>query len=247
MQTEKLPPKEMWIDKLPNRMALKVMLENQAGAIKAVDSALEEIEKASEAIYNKLKENLNSRLIYVGAGTSARIGFQDGAELLPTFGWPEKRVAYLIAGGFKALTEAVENAEDNVLDTKKLVDGIKITSSDVVIALSASGTTPFTISVVNEANKKNVLTIGIGNNYGAELQKVAKFGITLNTGFEILAGSTRLKAGTAQKICLNMISTLVMSNLGNIQNGMMINLNPNNKKLKERYGRIKIYLDELKK
>lgn len=246
MQTEKLPPKEMWIDKLPNRMALKVMLENQAGAIKAVDSALEEIEKASEAIYNKLKDNLNSRLIYVGAGTSARIGFQDGAELLPTFGWPEKRVAYLIAGGLRALTEPIENAEDNVVDTKRLIEDIKITSSDVIIALSASGTTPFTTSVVNETNKKNVLTIGIGNNRGAQLQKIAKFGITLDTGFEIVAGSTRLKAGTAQKICLNMISTLVMSNLGNIENGMMINLNPNNKKLKERFNRIKKLLDSKK-
>lgn len=242
METEKQPPKEMWIDKMHNNMALRVMLENQAEAINAVKLALDQIEKASNAIYCKLKANVKSRLIYVGAGTSARIGFQDGTELLPTFGWPQKRVAYLIAGGFKALTEPVENAEDNVIDTKSLIEDRKITSSDVILALAASGETPYTISVVNEANKKNALTIGIGNNPGAKLQKSASIGITLDTGFEILAGSTRLKAGTAQKICLNMISTLVMSNLGNVQNGMMINMMPKNQKLRKRKKKINTLL-----
>lgn len=234
MNTEEQPPKSMWIDKMSTYNALKVMLDNQAEAINAINLALNDIEKAVNAIFKRLHKYPDSRIIYVGAGTSARIGVQDGTELFPTFGWPKNRVDYIIAGGFKSLTEPIENAEDNIEDGKRQVKKLNITSIDVVIALAASGTTPFTVGVINEVNKINALTIGIGNNEKTKLQKVANYGITLNTGFEILAGSTRLKAGTSQKICLNLISTLCMSKLNRMKNGIMSNLVATNKKLRKR-------------
>ena len=234
MKTEEQPPKSMWIDKMSTYNALKVMLDNQAEAINAINLALNDIDKAVNAIFKRLHTYPDSRIIYVGAGTSARIGVQDGTELFPTFGWPKNRVDYIIAGGFKSLTEPIENAEDNIEDAKRQVKKLNITSFDVVIALAASGTTPFTLGVINEVNKINALTIGIGNNEKTKLQKVANYGITLNTGFEILAGSTRLKAGTSQKICLNLISTLCMSKLNRMKNGIMSNLIATNKKLRKR-------------
>ncbi len=238
METEKQPPSNMWIDKMDNHKALRVMLENQSEAVIAIKLALYDIEKASSAIYKKLSNNNKSRIIYVGAGTSARIGVQDGSELFPTFGWPKNRVAYVVAGGLEALTASVENAEDNIEEAKKIIGTLNVTELDVVIGISASGATPFTVSAIHEANKINALTIGIGNNPGTKLQKIAVHGITLDTGFEILAGSTRLKAGTSQKICLNLISTLCMSKLNRIKNGMMSNLIATNKKLRIRKQKI---------
>lgn len=234
METENQPPKNKWIDKMKNSEALEVMLENQAEAIPAIKLAIDDINKAIDKIYEKLSSNVYSRIIYVGSGTSARIGVQDGIELYPTFGWPQNRVDYIIAGGIKALTEPIENAEDDVLEAKKMFKKLKVTNIDVLIGLSASGITPFTLAVISEANNVNALTIGIGNNKGTSLQKIANIGITLQTGYEILAGSTRLKAGTAQKICLNLISTLCMSKLDRIKNGIMSHLVATNDKLRTR-------------
>lgn len=242
METEQQPPKNEWIDKMNGKEALKVMLQSQSESIDAIRLALDDILKVSEAIYNKLDKVPNSRIIYAGAGTSARICVQDGTELFPTFGWPKERIDFLVAGGLNALTESIENAEDNVEYGEEIVKKIKISESDVVIALSASGTTPFAVSVINSSNKLNALTIGIGNNVGTKLQKIANLSITLNTGYELLAGSTRLKAGTAQKICLNLISSLVMCKLGLIKNGLMINMIPTNKKLLDRKLKIKSYI-----
>ncbi len=234
METENQPPKHKWIDKMTNLEALNIMLDNQAESIPAIKLALNDINYAVDEIFNKLKRNDSSRIIYVGAGTSARIGVQDGTELYPTFGWPKNRVDYIIAGGVKALTEPIENAEDDIIESKKMLRQLKVTRDDVLIGLSASGITPFTIAVMLEANKLNVLTIGIGNNKGTKLQRVCNIGITLQTGYEILAGSTRLKAGTAQKICLNLISTLCMSKLNRMKNGIMSNLVATNNKLRKR-------------
>ena len=243
MKTEGQPPKSMWIDKMSNYNALKVMLNNQAESINAIDKALNDIDNAVSSIFKRLFMYPNSRIIYAGAGTSARIGVQDGTELFPTFGWPKNRVAYIIAGGFKSLTEPIENAEDDIEDAKRQVKKLNIKSFDVVIALSASGTTPFTVAVITEVNKINALTIGIGNNQKTKLQESAEHGITIDTGFEILAGSTRLKAGTSQKICLNLISTLCMSKLNRMKNGIMSNLVATNKKLRKRKKLINSYVD----
>jgi N-acetylmuramic acid 6-phosphate etherase len=234
METEEQPPQHLWIDKMENMQALEAMLENHEGSISAVKLALNDINLAVNEMFKNLNSYQYTRIIYVGAGTSARIGVQDGTELYPTFGWPKDRVDYIIAGGKSALTQPIENAEDDVLKAKKMFKKLKITDKDVLIGLSASGITPFTLAVINEANNVNALTIGIGNNKGTKLQKIANVGITLQTGYEILAGSTRLKAGTAQKICLNLISTLCMSKLGRIKNGMMSHLVTTNKKLRIR-------------
>ena len=175
----------------------------------------------------------------LGAGTSARIGVQDGSELFPTFGWPKSRVKFIIAGGKKALLKSIENAEDDIEDAKLQCKSKSISSSDVVIGLSASGSTPFTNEVLKIATKIGACTIGITNNEKTSLEKFSKFCLVLNTGGELIGGSTRLKAGTSQKIILNIISTLLFSKLGYVKDGLMVNLKPTNKKLVLRKIKIK--------
>lgn len=232
------------IDKLTTLDGLKLMLEDQKKAILAVEKNLFNLEKVVEKIYLHLKKYPNGRLIYCGAGTSGRIGVQDGVELYPTFGWPKKRISFIIPGGKKALTESLENVED---DTKlALVEANKIlfSKSDVLICIAASGNTPFSVKVLEVANDKGSLTLAISNNPKGKIQKLGNMKILLNTKEEIIAGSTRLKAGTSQKVCLNLISSLVMTKLGNVKNGLMINLVPTNKKLKQRKEMINNYLNE---
>jgi N-acetylmuramic acid 6-phosphate etherase len=174
------------------------------------------------------------RMIYTGAGTSARIGVQDGAELFPTFNWPRERVGFLIAGGHEALLRAVENAEDDSIAATKEVEKSAICKDDVVIGLAASGITPFTCHVLQQARKAGALTIGIANNANTPLLDEAEYAILLATGGEAIAGSTRLKAGTAQKICLNMISNLIMVQMGFVKDGLMAKMVPTNAKLRAR-------------
>jgi N-acetylmuramic acid 6-phosphate etherase len=239
MNTEKQAPEKLWIDKMSSKEAIKSMLKNQAEAIPAVENDMVSILAASDAMYAKLLNNNNSRIIYVGAGTSARIAVQDGVELYPTFSWPLSRVDYIVAGDLKALTSAVEGAEDDISFAKNMFKKKKISHNDVVIGLTASSSTPFTLELIEMARKVGAITIGIGNNPNGKVQEIAEYGITLDTGHELVAGSTRLKAGTAQKICLNIISTLCMSRLGGVKNGLMINLQPSNNKLKKRISMIK--------
>lgn len=219
------------IDKLETYIALERMLKSQSESLIEIKNNLKQIKIIVELIIKKLKRNKTSRMIYVGAGTSARIAVQDGVELYPTFGWPKARIGFLIAGGMKALTNSIEGAEDNILQAKKDVEKNNIRSSDIIIGLAASSNTPYTVSVIRECKKIKALTIGIGNNSEGKLQKYAEHSITLNTGPEIIAGSTRLKAGTAQKICLNLISTMIMVRLGFVKDGLMSNLVASNKKL----------------
>ena len=245
--TETIPEQECHIDKLNNEEALKVMLENHFKAFKAVKCALNSIETSVTEIVSLLSNNFKNKIIYVGAGTSGRIAVQDGVELYPTFGWPVKRVKFIIAGGIRALTKSIEGAED--LKGKKVEEVIKnkIKSNDIVIGLAASGSTAFTVEVIKLANQIGALTIGIINNKNTELEKHSKIPIILDTGTEIVAGSTRLKAGTAQKICLNLISTLVMTRLGRVKKGMMNNMVPTNKKLFLREELINSLLDKKNK
>ena len=239
MNTEIQPPLALWIDKMSSKDALSSLLKNQGESIKAIENALPSILEVSEIIYNKLLDSDDSRIIYSGAGTSARIAVQDGVELFPTFSWPLSRVGYMIAGGIEALTESVEGAEDSIGFAKEAVKNILITPKDIVIGVTASGNTPFTLKTIEISKKIGATTIGIGNNFNGKIQKKAHYGITLDTGYELVAGSTRLKAGTAQKICLNLISTLCMARLGGVKNGLMINLQPSNLKLKKRIAMIK--------
>jgi len=236
--TESIPDAARWLDQLSDPEALGVMAEDQAQAAVAVRASLAEIEKASQAILDRLKASSSGRIIYAGAGTSIRIGVQDGVELTPTFDWPEDRALYIIAGGPRALLRSVENAEDNAEDAQDQVQANNIGPDDVLIGIAASGSTPFTCAAVEAARLEGALTIGIANNPSSRLVVLAEYGITLETGAESVAGSTRLKAGTAQKICLNLISTLVMVRLGRVRNGMMSAMRASNAKLRARQVRI---------
>ena len=234
MNTENQAPKKLWIDKMSTRDATKVMLDNQEKSILSVQKALPQINIVVDKIFNILKENKKSRLIYAGAGTSIRIAVQDAVELYPTFGWPKNRIAFMIAGGEKAIINAVEGAEDDIKEPSNIGNKINVSNNDIVIALAASGETPFTLGCVRYAKLQNALSIGISNNKKGKILNESDYGIILDTGFEVIAGSTRLKAGTAQKICLNIISTMIMTKLGFVKNGLMTHFIASNRKLKKR-------------
>ena len=227
-----------WLDRLDNLAALDVMLDGHGAAAAAVRQSLAQIDSAVTAITQRLKASQHGRLIYAGAGSSVRIGVQDGVELPPTFDWPRRRIDYWIAGGLVALTDAVENAEDDEYAASQAAFAANLSSHDVVIGISASGRTPFTCAAAKAAADCGALTVGIANNEVAPLFGYVDIAIPLVTGAEAVAGSTRLKAATAQKICLNMISTLVMTRLGFVRDGQMIAMKPGNAKLRERYAAI---------
>ena len=227
-----------WLDRLGDRDALTVMLDSHAAAAEAVAASLTQIEAAAGAMVARLAADDQARIIYAGAGTSIRIAVQDGVELGPTFDWPSARLGYLVAGGHGALMSAAENAEDDEGAARSGVAGLDLGVPDILIGLSASGRTAFTCAAVEAARRAGALTIGIANNEGTALLDRADIAIPLLTGAEAVAGSTRLKAGTAQKICLNMISTLVMTRLGYVRDGQMVAMKPGNAKLRERYDRI---------
>lgn len=233
-KTELLFSKSKPIDHLSILDGIMLMVDQQAKAILDVKKAHKQIENAIKKIVDQLTLNQNSRLIYVGAGTSGRIGVQDGVELFPTFNWPKERLDFIIAGGKKALFNAVENAEDNIFNAKKIVKNKSISSKDIIIGLAASGNTPFTCKVLEECFNKGAFTIAISNNPKGKILNFGKIKITLDTKEEIIAGSTRLKAGTAQKICLNIISSMVMTKLGRVKNGYMNVMVPTNYKLRKR-------------
>jgi len=236
--TETVPDVESWLDQLDDATALEVMLQDHGRAIDAVRGGIAELGMAVTAIVERLQADDTARIIYAGAGASIRIAVQDGVELLPTFDWPRDRVAYLVAGGDRALIESVEDAEDDERAARMMVRDHAIGRQDVVLALAASGRTTFTCTVLAEAKKSGALAIGIANNPDVPLLTNADIAIPLLTGGEALAGSTRLKAATAQKICLNMISTLVMTRLGRVRDGKMIAMRPTNAKLRDRFSRI---------
>ena len=232
MSTEDVSPRYVDLDRLSAVEQLKLLHAGQAEAIGAVEPALPALAAAAEAAAERLRQG--GRLIYCGAGTSARIGVQDGAELLPTFNWPADKVAFVIAGGEKALLRAVENAEDSAEDGAKQIDALAVGVEDVVLGIAASGNTPFTVAAVKAARERGALTIGIANNAGSRLLAASDHPILIETGAEAIAGSTRLKAGTAQKIVLNLFSTAVMVQLGRVYRGLMVDMRPTNAKLRQR-------------
>ena len=171
------------------------------------------------------------RWAYAGAGTSGRIALQDGVELVPTFGLEADRLVYIVAGGEKALTQAVEGAEDDPEAGARAVQDAGLGPQDLLVALAASGKTPFTLAALCSAQERGTFTVAIANNPGSPLLESANIGILLATGPEVLAGSTRLSAGTAQKIALNLFSTLAMIRSGKTYGNLMVGLKPTNAKL----------------
>lgn len=233
---------EKWLDRLDADAALEVMLENQSEAIVALRDALPQINAALQGLHARLARSDTGRLVYIGAGTSARIGVQDGVELLPTFNWPNTRTDFIIAGGEVALLQPIENAEDDEKAAEEEVERLSLGLDDCLIGLAASGRTPFTCAGIRAARKAGCLTVGLSNNHGTPLLEASDYPICLETGAEALAGSTRLKAGTAQKICLNLLSTQLMVLLGRVKNGLMTEMMPRNAKLKARHAEIQALL-----
>lgn len=205
--------------------------EDQKVAL-AVEKALPEIEKLVEASVQKLKQG--GRLIYIGAGTSGRLGILDASECPPTFGVSPDLVRGIIAGGDNAIRNAVEGAEDHTQQAWKDLENIAITPKDVLIGIAASGTTPYVIGGLQEAQKNGILTGCITCNPDAPITLVADYPIAAVVGPEFLTGSSRLKAGTAQKMILNMISTSCMIQLGRVKGNKMVDMQLSNEKLVER-------------
>lgn len=236
MRTEAIDQRYLDLDLWPTGEALEAMLEAQLAAVAAVRAAVPAITRAVDAAADVLGET--GRLIYLGAGTSGRIGVQDGTELVPTFDWPPARLVYLMAGGDGALLRSVEGAEDDEADGRAQIDHIAAKRGDVVIAVAASGATPFSVGGIARARERGALTIAVANNPGTPLLIAAEHAILVETGAEVIAGSTRMKAGTAQKVVLNMISTGIMVRLGRVYRGMMVNMRASNVKLRTRAVRI---------
>lgn len=232
MDTERASPRYSDIDLWEPAEVLHAMIEGQMAAVAAVRAALPAIEAAALATEQRLGDG--GRLIYVGAGTSGRLAVQDGAELIPTFSWPEHRLLLLMAGGKDALLRSAENAEDEFDQAARLVKQHHIASPDVVIGVAASGTTPFTLTCLREAKQRGGLTIGIANNRDTPMLQEADCPIWLDTGPEPIAGSTRMKAGTAQRVALNLFSSLVMIRLGRVHEGLMVDVRAINAKLARR-------------
>jgi N-acetylmuramic acid 6-phosphate etherase len=215
---------------------IRLMNEEESVVLRCLSAAEEALaiaaEKAAQAFQN------DGRVIYIGAGTSGRIAAADAAEMPPTFGIEPDRFVAIIAGGTATRDKAVEDAEDDVYASISALNDMGVSRKDIVIGIAASGTTPFVVSAVRHARQKGVWTCGIANNRGSALLEVAQHPILLETGPEVLTGSTRLKAGTAQKLALNRISTVAMVLSGKVIQNLMVDVKAKNQKLKERCARI---------
>ncbi|MEJ2408808.1 MAG: N-acetylmuramic acid 6-phosphate etherase [Novosphingobium sp.] len=232
MKTEALDPRYRDLDLWPTELAVEAMLEGQMASIAALQSQTQMIARAAEAAAECLGET--GRLVFVGAGTSGRLAVQDGAELWPTYGWPRERMVFLMAGGAGALTEAYEGAEDDVEAGRAEIDAAGVGAGDVVIGVAASGRTPYTLAAIERARGAGALTIAIANNAGSSLLAAAEHSICAVTGSEIVGGSTRMKAGTAQKAMLNLLSTAIMIRRGLVYEGRMVAMRISNAKLLQR-------------
>ena len=233
MSTEMMSSRFADLDLWPSRDAVLAMMEGQLAAAAAVQSQATAIAAAADQAAARLKAGAG-RLVYIGAGTSGRIAVQDGVELVPTYDWPEERLLYALAGGTEALLTSVEGAEDDASAGEELMRSAALGPEDVAIGVAASGRTPYTVAALRTAGGQGALTIAISSNASTPLLEAASHPILLDTGAEIVAGSTRMKAGTAQKIALNLLSTTIMLRLGRIYKGLMVNMRVSNRKLQAR-------------
>jgi len=234
--TEKRNPASKNLDRMSAVQIVRLMNREDHKVAAAVAREIPSIARAVEAIAAKILSG--GRLIYVGAGSSGRIAVLDASECPPTFGTPARLVRALIAGGRRAVTGPVEGAEDRPQDAIRDLKKIKLSSKDALVGIAASGTTPYVLAGIHYANRRKALTIGIASNPNSPLPKAAHIAITPEVGPEVLTGSTRLKAGTAQKMVLNMLSTATMVRLGYVYDNLMIDLGAVNTKLRARAKRI---------
>ncbi|MFZ9429115.1 MAG: N-acetylmuramic acid 6-phosphate etherase [Burkholderiaceae bacterium] len=224
------------LDRYDTARLVAALVDDHAVALRAVQAASQSIAQAVDASAERLARG--GRLIYAGAGTSGRLGVLDAVELNPTFSWPRHRAPALLAGGEGAMFLAVEGAEDDGAQGAQDLHRLGPTADDVVFAIAASGTTPFALGVVTSARSLGCLTIGMANNPGSPLPEAAEIGIVLDTGPEVISGSTRLKAGTAQKVALNSYSSAVMVRLHKVYGNLMVDLRATNVKLVHRAVRL---------
>ena len=224
------------LDRYEGQALVDAFVQDQTHAAEAVARASADIARAVEAAVPRIKAG--GRLIYVGAGTSGRLGLLDSVELYPTFSCPPERAVALLAGGEKALYRAVEGAEDSGEQGLADIRHVNAGANDVVIVLAASGTTPYARGAIAAARAAGALTLGISNNRDAPVAREAEIGIVLETGPEVISGSTRMKAGTAQKIALNAFSSALMVRLNKVYGNLMVDLKATNAKLVKRAERL---------
>ena len=229
LDTEQRNKETINLDRMSVREALVVMNKEDRKVAEAIEEVLPEIEEAVHVIIEKF--NAGGRLIYIGAGTSGRLGVLDAAECPPTFGAPKEQVVGIIAGGDKALTEAIEGSEDHLEMGEEDLKTIGLTKDDVVVGLAASGRTPYVIGALEYANSIHAPTVAVACTRESEIGKVANIAIEATPGPEVLTGSTRLKAGTTQKLILNMLSTISMVGIGKAYKNLMVDVQPSNEKL----------------
>ena len=228
--TEGIDERYRDLDTWSVEQTLEALLESNARAVSAVQEILDDLTRAAEGIAERL--DAGGRLVYAGAGTSGRLALQDAAELPPTFGF--ERTLVLLAGGDEASDQAAEGAEDDAAAAQKAVEDAAIGSKDAVIGVAASGKTPYTLAAVRAARAAGAFTVGVANNANTPLLGEAEVALFLDTGAEVLAGSTRLAAGTAQKVVLNALSTAVLIRLGGAYQNLMVGMTPVNEKLRGR-------------
>jgi N-acetylmuramic acid 6-phosphate etherase len=224
------------LDRMSAMQIVRLMNREDRKVAAAVGRALPGIARAVDAIVKAIRSG--GRLIYVGAGTSGRMAVLDAAECPPTFGTSPAVVQALIAGGKPAVTGAVEGAEDSVANAERDMRAKKLTRHDVVVGITASGTTPYVLSALQYARRRGAATVAITVNPNTPVAHIAKILIATQVGPEVLTGSTRLKAGTAQKMVLNMLSTATMARLGHVYENLMIDVKPSNHKVSQRILRI---------
>ncbi|WP_228894150.1 N-acetylmuramic acid 6-phosphate etherase [Pseudoduganella aquatica] len=239
LKTETPSQQHAQLDQYLDIDLVSAFVEDQFNAVRAVQAAAPRIAAAVAAAVPRMQAG--GRLIYAGAGTSGRLGVLDSVELHPTFSWPNERALALLAGGNGAMFKAVEGAEDDraqgAADLLALAPG----PNDVVFLLAASGGTPYVLGALHAAREAGALTVGLANNPDAPVALEAEIGITLDTGEEVISGSTRLKAGTSQKIALNTISSALMVRLHKVYGNLMVDLKPTNAKLVQRSVRLTMH------
>ncbi|GGU03369.1 MULTISPECIES: N-acetylmuramic acid 6-phosphate etherase [Streptomyces] len=236
LTTEAFRPELARIDQLPTLDIARTMNDEDRTVPTAVAAQLPRIAAAIDAA--AVRMGRGGRLVYAGAGTAGRLGVLDASECPPTFNTDPGEVVGLIAGGSAAMVKAVEGAEDSRALAAEDLDALGLTPDDTVVGISASGRTPYAIGAVEHARSVGALTIGLSCNADSELAAAAEHGIEVVTGPELLTGSTRLKAGTAQKLVLNMISTITMIRLGKTYGNLMVDVRASNEKLQARSRRI---------
>ena len=229
-------PQTFDIDLLPTLEILKRINDEDRGVPEAVAAVMPEIALAVDRIVEAFKKG--SRLVYMGAGTSGRLGVLDASECPPTFGVPEGMVVGLIAGGRDALVQAIEGAEDEPEAGAKALKNIDLTANDVLVGIAVSGRTPYVIGGLNYARQVGATTVALSCNAGSVIAGMADIAISPIVGPEVLTGSTRLKAGTAQKLVLNMLTTASMIRIGKSYQNLMVDVHASNKKLVARASRI---------